>query len=395
MGDISPIMWFANIDLESELIGKQTKHLARLAQAKLPILPGFVITSKTYTDFLQENKLDLKIKQLLTTIAIDRPDSLMQGEYHIKQLFKKNILNEQIKYKIVNFYQQLGGNEVSISLYETGIHERKHKMVQAKNVEELFEQIINLWAEMFSSNAIWHRHQHGHNHVHADAELIIQRKVNSDITGIVTTIDPSNHEKDKLVIMTHHTHKGDLYVLSKKTLTIIDRTLNHRTNHYRLTSDEILEIGKIAKKIEEKLYFPHEIMWVIDKNSIYITTVKPFTSLEQLQSEKKKRLPIVRGKGITARIGTGIVKIINSSKDLQNISAHDIFIVTNLETYQLPHMTKIQGIIVESNEPNSMLLQYPSIPAIVNVKHAKNIFKNGHIITIHGAKGEIYRGGFF
>ena len=81
------IFWFADLDItQPNTFGYQAEKLAKLTQAKFPVIPGFVITTTAYFSFLKENNLDNKIKQLLSTIAIDRPDSLMQGENHIKKL---------------------------------------------------------------------------------------------------------------------------------------------------------------------------------------------------------------------------------------------------------------------------------------------------------------------
>ena len=397
MSTVPQVLWFADIDQESEWIGAHSKQLAGLTKAKLPILPGFIITQKAYTNFLRENNLDKKIEQLFSTIAFDRSDSLMQGEYHVRQLFKNARLPEELVNEILDFYDELDAEEISISLFETGNHGRKHKTIHATTEEELNKQIILLWSEMFTSNALWHRHQRGHNHLQANAEIIIQREIHTDLEGTIFTIDPSTHKKNKIVIMTHHPHKGDTYILSKKTLTILDRILNYKPDLYKLTLDEILELGEIAKKVDEHLYLPHEIMWAVDEGKVYITEIKPFTQLLQPKTEKKSKLPIARGKGVTAKIGTGIVNIIHSPLDLQTANTHNVLVVANLEANQLPYIKKTQGIIVEANQWHSeiiaILKQY-GIPAIVNVKQATKFFKNGRVITIHGGKGEIYSGGF-
>jgi phosphohistidine swiveling domain-containing protein len=63
---------------------------------------------------------------------------------------------------------------------------------------------------------------------------------------------------------------------------------------------------------------------------------------------------------------------------------------------QIQKLKKIKGIIIENHPHGAMavLLKQHGIPAICNIKHATKNFRNGNILTIHGGKGEIYRGGF-
>lgn len=387
------ILWFANLDLtEPNIFGSQTQHLAKLTQAKFPVVPGFVITTSAYFSFLRENNLDNKIKQLLSTIALDRPDSLMQGENHIKKLFDQAQLSDSFIDKIFGFYYDLGEGEVNVSIYETGMQGRKHATAVVENGDDLLEEIKNAWAQMFTQSTLWHRHHRKIPHLQTGAEIIVQAKIQSEKSGIVTTIDPQSHEKGKIFIH----HQEDLYTLSKKNLFIVDRKLKHAANAKKLTHDEILALGELAKELEQFLYFPQEISWVIDDGYLFVTAIKPISTLSKENPSVKPKLPIARGIGLNTKIGTGTVAVIQSSLQLKRTKSHDIVIVSDINSKQLKKLKKIRGLIIESKPHPEviLLLQQHGIPAVSNVKNAGKHFHNGHVITIHGKKGEIYRGGF-
>jgi len=393
------LLWFADVDLHSNgNVGKHAEQLAKLRREEFPVPPGFIITAEAYFNFLHENAIDVKIQQLLSTIAIERPESLMQAEHHIKKLFEEASLSEEFEEKLVDYYLQLGRDEITLTLYEKTSQGRKHVNLYADNENELIQQVKNAWTEMFTSNALWHRHHHNLPLLQTGAEIIVQEEIIGDITGTgtVVTIDPHTHEKDKIVIITHEPHTGDTYILSKKNLSIIDRLLKHTTNLPKLSHDEILAIAEMAKDIERLLYFPQEISWAIEGDELYILEVKPFNTLPKEQKEKKRKLSIARGLGITKTIGTGVVTIISSPEELRRINPHDVVIVPRIEAKHIPHLKKARGIILESypNNEIAILLQHQGIPAISNVKHVSKHFHNGNIITIHGEKGEIYLGGF-
>lgn len=397
MSNIPPLIWFSDFDLESEHHGAHSKHLAKLTQAKFPLVPGFLITSSAYFDFLKDNMLDHKIKQLLSTLSFERPESLMQGENHIKKIFEEAKLADTLQNELKYYYHKLGHTAVTLSLYATGPHGMKHVTLHAEDTDAFINQVKKAWAEMFTGNALWKRH-HNHklDHLKTGAEIVVQKVLKGDKTGIAITIEPINHEKDKIVILTSSPHEADFYLLSKKNLVILDRKLKHQTKTEKLSHEEILEVAKLAKKIEEYLYFPQEITWAIESGKIVIMDIKPVSTLPKHHTEKKRRLALARGKGTTTMIGSGFVYVIKSPADLQKSKPDDVVIVPLLKVSQVHHLKKVRGIVIEANPGKdiTVLLQKRGIPAIGNVKNATKHFQNGHLITIHGGKGEIYQGGF-
>lgn len=389
------IVWFADLDTQAQHHGRHAKHHALLTQAKFPLVPGFVITPHAYYAFLKENNLELKIKQLLSTISFELSDSLMQGEFHIKQLFIHAQLSDTFIEELLSYYLKLGP-EVIIELIELGIHEKKQHTVSISAKDTVTKHVRALWAEMFSAKALWHRNLAHHDHLRTGCEIVIQKKVHGDKTGTVLTSDPETAAKDKIFIHREHAHNGDHYLLSKKNLNIIDRSLKHTLQNDKLTSDEILDIATVAKRLEEHLYFPQEITWVLDGKKLYITKIKPLTQLPKQKAQAQRKLPIARGKGLTSRIGTGIATIIHPHATLPRLTTHNIIVISEMKPNQVKKFTKSGGIIIEQHPhaQTAALLKHYGIPVICNVKHATKNFLNGNILTIHAGKGEIYRGGF-
>jgi pyruvate, water dikinase len=391
------LLWFADVDLNSAgIVGKHTEQLAKLTKVGFPVMPGFVITSQAFDDFLRENALDFKVHQLLSTVAIERPESLMQAEHHIKKLFEDAQLSEEFEEELIDYYLRLGRDEITLTLYEKSPQGRKHVRLDANDEDELLHMVKKAWMEMFTGNALWHRHHHGLELVGTGAEIIVQENILGDTTGTVITIDPKTHAKDKIILITHEPHAGDTYILSKKNLSILDRTLKHTTNLPKLSLNDIEIITAMARDLERFLYFPQEISWVIEDDELYILEVKPFGTLLKEPKETKRKLPIARGSGITKTIGTGVVTIIRVPEDLEKTKSHDIIVVSKIENKHIPHLKKARGVILDSHPHREtvILLQNLGIPAIGNVKHIEKHFRNGKVVTIHGEKGEIYLGGF-
>src|SRR5579872_6153003 len=163
MTSAQPIIWLADVDTKSENFGSFTRQNAELIQAKFPLIPGFVITTNTYRNFLLENNLECKISQLLSTVSFERPDSLMQAEFHIKQLFQQALISDEIYDLLEDFYYRLG-DTVTIEMHETGKNGRKHTKKTITSEAGLVNEVIALWSDMFTGNALWQRHHRNVNH---------------------------------------------------------------------------------------------------------------------------------------------------------------------------------------------------------------------------------------
>ena len=387
------LQWFSEADIAfDESIGIHGKYLATLWQKHFPISPGFILTSEAYTSFLKENNLDHKIKQLLSTVAIDRPESLMQAEMHIRTLFEKAVLPQALSDAISNAYVQLG-DRVMVQTYTTGKETSKHFTNTIDNKMHLLLTVKDAWAAMFSAHALWQRHHQGIDHWKTHAVVIVTKAVRDDISGTIYTVDPLSHQKDSMIIITKHPHPGDRYTLSKKHLSILERQLKHTTNIQKLTMEELMTIAETAKRLEQHLYFPQEISWSFSHGRFYITTSKPITTLPTMQPEKKRKLSVARGIGLTKTIGTGVAHVITN--DIIVVNDHDVLIAREIKPHMIKHIKKARAILSEMNHPHTEVavqLKQLGIPTVINVKDATKRFRNGHILTVHAGKGEIYRG---
>ncbi len=105
---------------------------------------------------------------------------------------------------------------------------------------------------------------------------------------------------------------------------------------------------------------------------------------------------LLTGQGIGNKVGTGRVCIVDSEEDLLNYFENGDIIVTNF-TYKemVKYMERASAIIAEEGG----LTSHSAIvginlekPTIVGVKKAKEILKNGDIVTVDSTTGQIYKG---
>lgn len=393
------IVWFKDVDLEDpSTVGKEGKKLGSLAQGGFPIAPGFIITSSAYFQFLKENKLDFKIKKLLTTINYEAPESVMQVTNHIKKLFFDASFSDTFVENLQSYQKKMNAFPLTIHAYSLTKDNPKHVSHKAHHPDELIAKVKNAWAEHFSGNLLVHREQHTIDHFDTGTAIVIQMEIKPEKEGIVITIDPHSHAKDRLHVLHNLTHGTDHYELSKKNLSILERHLVHHEKHLpKLTHEELLQIGDIAQAVEKHHFFPQEIHWGIIGDKCYVLRVSPYTELPKAKHEKVKKHSLARGFGITKTIGSGVVHIIHEPEDFTYLKAHHIVVLEEIKPEHIARLKKVRGVIAEKGEKHSatnVLLREHAIPTLIDVKFAKKGLRNGQIITIHAGKGEIYKGGF-
>ena len=392
------VVWFKDADTHTtSILGRAAKHFGNLTQAGFPIAPGFIVTSAAYHAFLKENKLDSKIKKLLTTINTEHPESIYQVTEHIKNLIAQGAIPKEITKEIKEYYNRINSKK---NIFEAHtIAKPSHKIAKqtVTDFESLEKMIKNVWVQHFEPNNFWRRYEHGHDHIDSGVEIIIQQELHTDKKGMLHTIDVHTHKKDVVTITVNHAHTSDAYTLSKKNLMLLERKLSHYGKAPKLTYEELMAIAKLGREVEQHLYFPQEIEWAFADGQLYIIQTKPFSDLPKNKPESRKKLAIARGISITKTIGSGPVTIIHHENELEKAKNDSVIVITAIQKNQIEQLKKAKGIITEKGELHSeisALIRQLGIPTIYGVTDATKRLKHGHVVTIHAGKGEIYLGGF-
>src|SRR3989344_4115465 len=81
------VEWFENLNKDSLLVaGGKGANLGEMTHLRLPVPPGFAITTRSFDTFLEQNKLKEKIQQLIDGTNVDDTQQLLNTSLHIKQL---------------------------------------------------------------------------------------------------------------------------------------------------------------------------------------------------------------------------------------------------------------------------------------------------------------------
>lgn len=434
------VVWLHDIDKEDEhLVGGKSANLGEMLAAKFPVPPGFVVTSYAYRQFIKENKLELKINHLVNTIHFDNPDSLRQVCTHVKKLIASCPVPEAIVRDVFDYYKRLGGvfknPLVAIRSSATGEDSKdasfagqQETFLNVFGEASLIEYIRLAWASLFEPRAVYYRHTRKMDQTKAAIALVVQKMVESDVSGVMFTVDPLTGNKNRVIIeavygLGEYIVQGrvspDHYEVDKSTIQIIDKKISNQDvmlkkvrgankelkvtgrgkNLQKLADVDIAALANIGKKIENHYYFPQDIEWAKEGNRMYIVQTRPITTL---QNEQKKTSgiesgarPILTGDPASPGIKSGYVKVLKSPREIGKVNNGDVLVAPYTNPDYVPAMKKASAIVTEKGGRTShaaIVSREFGIPAVVGAARAMQILRDNMLVTVNGSKGEVYKG---
>lgn len=418
------LIWFKDCSAHSTtLIGEKGVDLGRLKEAKVSIPNGFVISSATFQQ-LANKDLQQKMSEVFSRLSLHRPESVAEVSKLIQQLIRRIEWPEELIDQILAAYQKLGDNAfVAIRTSQT-LHNLPTIHATSLNIQgdaNVIEIIKKTWAALYSPSMIQWLYNHKVSPLDIHQAVVIQKMVQSKTAGIVSTQNVLTHNKRTVVIEAvwglgefYYTHKNqaDQYEVEKNTWEIIAQSTraqstelvrklgttkqypvpDSRKNKAKLTKEQLVQLAKVATKLQNFLFFPQQIEWAIEDDTIYVLQTQQLVEDEASQHSQTADLhPLLRGTGVVSGLISGKVRICKTDKDFKQLSTQEIAVLPELKKNHFASLKKVLGIIVDQSVyPRDV--QYFGIPIIAHTQSATSVLKTGQVVTLFGQQGTIYNG---
>jgi len=309
------IRHFAEIDKSHlPLVGGKGANLGEL-YGKFAIPEGYCVTIHAFNDALDNVKA--KIDERLATIDVEQTEELQKASEEIKALIKqtpipKKIINEikQEQEKMDDFVA-VRSSATAEDLPTASFAGQQDTYLNVKSTPEVIEAVQNCWASLYNTRAIYYRVKKNFRHEDVALGIVVQKMVDAAVAGVAFTVNPINHDQNKMVIegayglgesVVSGSVTPDTHIVQKaplKTLkTHIGRqkfalyqdsnggnkkvALSEEEGSKRKLSDEqVLEIARTIIEIEKHYGTPQDVEWAIDKEGkVFILQSRPITTLK-------------------------------------------------------------------------------------------------------------------
>jgi pyruvate,water dikinase len=433
------ILWLNNIDKEDvELVGGKGANLGVLKRAGAPVPDGFALTSKAYFEFLEQNKLNEKIKLILSKADYKNSKLVKEIADHVKDLIEVASIPQDIISEVKKSYEKLSKNNKYVAvrssatvedLAATSFAGQLDSFINLKSEATVLESIKKCWASLYEPRTLFYLNEAKIKNPKIGVALFIQEMIQSDVSGVMFTIDPVTNNTDRLVIesvwglgslIVEGVITPDHYEVTKQSMTIIDKKIGSQSKQLILTDDKnkeipvsdafkdvqkisdkrLLELAKLGKKIESLYLFPQDIEWALRDEKLYILQSRPVTSVEkQLTAQSKKgRIDLevlVKGSPASPGITQGIARVVKSVKELGKVNRGDILIFPMSNQDYVPALRKAGAVVTDKGGETShvaIVSREIGIPCVVGTGIATQRANPGTIVTVNGTKGIVYKG---
>ena len=434
------VLWFYEIDKDDiPTVGGKGANLGEMTKAGFPVPGGFVVTSSAYVHMIEVNNLEDKIKAMLKDLNVEDATALNRASHQVIELIEKSPFPKDIEEQVFKAYDKLGNNPwvavrssaTAEDLPEASFAGQQETYLNVRGDASVIVHIRKAWASLFEPRAIYYRVQQGFDHFKVALAVPVQKMVQSDISGIMFSINPVTNDKTHIVIEAvwglgenivqgavtpdhYEVDKSELKLIQHKTVhqdiemvrsgegNIQRKVPSSRQDKRKLTDAQAVEVATLGKKLQQHYFFPQDSEWAIENGKLYVVQTRPITTVnatttknEASKTEAKKITGklILEGQPASPGVVTGIVNILKSAKEINKIKRGDI-LVTDMTTPDfVPAMKRAVAIVTNKGGQTShaaIVSRELGVPCIVGTKTATTTLKQGRVITVDGAAGKVY-----
>lgn len=294
------ILNFQEIDhTKLPLVGGKGANLGELTRIDgIQVPAGFCITTDVYKDIIK--KVGLRIDQ----------DDISGSCARIRAAIESVPVPEQIVAVIATLNEDetyaVRSSATAEDLPTASFAGQQDTYLNIRK-EDIVKYISKCWASLFTDRAVIYREQHGYDHTKVYLSVIIQKMVFPEASGIMFTADPVNGNR-KVVSIDAGFGLGEALVgglvnadnykvrgrqiidekISGKQLeivaadkggTLVQKIEIDCQHSPALTSEEVLSLNDLGRKIEAYFGKPQDIEWCLANGSFYIVQSRPITTL--------------------------------------------------------------------------------------------------------------------
>jgi len=464
------ILWFSEIgNKDVKLVGGKNASLgemySNLVKKGVKIPNGFAVTAFAYRYFLKANKIERKINDLLSGLDTKNIRKLSVAAEEIRHIIMAADFPDDLKKEIISAYRELDkyykthNSDVAVrssataeDLPSASFAGQQESYLNISGEYQLLESVKKCMASLFTDRAISYRADQGFDGFKISLSVVVQKMVRSDLAsaGVMFSIDTETGFPGVVLInaswgLGEMVVKGsvtpDEYFVFKDTLglkseknkiykpiigkevgskeekmiysvggnktTQIVSTTSIEKQSYVLNDNEILQLAKWAKQIEEYYGRPMDMEWAKDgkTNKLYIVQARPETVESQLDPNvlieyilQDKGKVLLEGAAVGSKVGKGQVQVIKQVTEIENFKAGNVLVAEMTDPDWEPIMKKAAAIVTNSGGRTchaSIVSRELGIPCIVGTGNATEVLKNKQIVTIscvEGETGKIYQG---
>ena len=429
--------------------------IRNLTSAGISVPGGFAVTSAAYWSFIDGNGLrDVITKcsgeltaspESLRTVGAEIRDAVVSAVV-------SDELDQELRTAYQHLCDSTGDPAVPVAVRSSataedmpeasfaGQQESYLNIVGADAVVAAYQKCLE---SLFGDRAIAYREENGYGHLDIALSVGVQQMVRSDVggAGVIFTLDPESGFPDLVLIdaawgLGEAVVKGevdcDRYQVAKALLAdehltpILSRTVGGKQVKVVLTEDattptatvgttpaerdafvlepaKILQLARWAVVIERHYGRPMDIEWAMDglTGDLFVVQARPETvqarrSITTMShySVTNTGATLVEGLAVGGVVASGPVCRLSSADEADRFPTGAVLVTETTDPDWLPVVRRAVAVITDRGGRTShaaIVSRELGVPAVVGTQHGTSVLRDGQIVTVSCAEGDIGR----
>ena len=295
-------------------VGGKAAHLGELIAARLPVPPGFVVTTAACARFMQSDpRIEVWLKSLeecdprepatLRTVAeeVRQRSGTVPVPRDIADAIAALVAAEPVAAWAVR------SSATVEDLPEASFAGQHDSFLNVRGGDAVLAAVKRCWLSLFSERAISYRMRKGVAAGHAQMAVIVQQLIPADAAGVMFTADPTGGDSDSILIeaafglgeaVVQGKVAPDRIQVSRSALRVVRRETGlkrvqivaaengvreellpaGKTNAPVLDDETAAQLAGLGLKVERLFGAPQDIEWAQRGSELFLLQSRPITS---------------------------------------------------------------------------------------------------------------------
>lgn len=312
--------FYKAVGLGIESVGGKGFNLSIMISNDIDVPPGFILLSSVYEEFIAENKIDTFMEKQISTIHADNIDLVLKS---IREIIMQAKFTSDMEKKIKELFDgfdkpvhlAVRSSATAEDLEDASFAGQQESFLNITTYESLIHSIKCCFSSLWGRRAFEYREAKYYNHMKVSIAVVVQKMVNSEISGVMFTANPVSG-KEEIVIDASY-GLGEAIVSGQVTPDNYTLSADGKIQYYNIGSKEIKiiysddgtkkvattendrakrclddcdlqKLWKQADKISKLYHDAMDIEWAKENGKFYILQARKITTIHNNHESERK-----------------------------------------------------------------------------------------------------------
>ncbi|HEX05132.1 MAG TPA: hypothetical protein ENH10_08280, partial [Bacteroidetes bacterium] len=378
--------------VNSQSVGGKNAQLGEMRSMGLSVPEGFAITASAFRLFLDENQLNKRIQDTLSSLDIRNQNDLVAASETLRSLILSSpipqVLSDSILAAFDELRQRTGDEFIALrssAVGEDTLYSFAGQYISLLNVsrDSILDNYREILASKYSPRAIYYFLSHSLEEAGLLMSVGCIQLVNASVAGVIYSCDPLDSESDNILVnavyglgpyLVGGVLTPDVYKMHSASYEVTERLIHDKSvmlcpgdnggtverpvpedlrRQPCLNDTQLAELGALASQLEEHYESPQDIEFAYDQDGrLFLLQSRPLRTVSTqttLELPDMSDVTQLANGGVTVCPGAGSGRVIHvSGRDsLQDVEHGDVIVAANPFPSIVRVLDRVSAVVTE------------------------------------------------